>query len=121
MDNIYSIIFLKSGLPNIDDCYKILRNHKLSPRMIEHQNDYFHFTINNHTDEAVKVYVLTEYCYLIIKSDEQNIEPGEDTNDSVIDKLVKHTITEYIEIKQYILKQNLLKSLNKFVVSFDNE
>lgn len=127
MDKIFSVIFLKSGIEDISDCYKILRNHKIEPIMLETRPDYYHFTIRKHKNEDIKVYFLTEYAYLLIENkgneeDNKDIEnkeetelnqDEEDTEIDVLNTIITDTLTEYIEMRQYTNKLKVLKDIMK--------
>ena len=132
MDKIFSVVFIKSALDDITECYKILRTHKIEPTLVESMPEYYHFIIKKHTTEPVKAYLLTEYAYLVIyddnsentnnsdpdnltqitdkKEDEENEEP--DTS-ATIDDIIKHTIYEYTELQQFINKRKVLKDIIK--------
>lgn len=127
MDKIFSVIFLKSGIEDISDCYKILRNHKIEPLMLETRPEYYHFTIRKHKNEDIKVYFLTEYAYLLIenkgneedKKDVENKEcteikqDEEDTEIDVLNTIITETLTEYIEMRQYTNKLKVMKDIIK--------
>jgi cbb3-type cytochrome oxidase cytochrome c subunit len=132
MDKIFSVVFIKSALDDITECYKILRTHKIEPTLVESMPEYYHFIIKKHTTEPVKAYLLTEYAYLVIyddnsentnnsdpdnltqitdkKEDEEKEEP--DTS-ATIDDIIKHTIYEYTELQQFINKRKVLKDIIK--------
>jgi cbb3-type cytochrome oxidase cytochrome c subunit len=132
MNKIFSVVFIKSALDDITECYKILRTHKIEPTLVESMPEYYHFIIKKHTTEPVKAYLLTEYAYLVIyddnsentnnsdpdnltqitdkKEDEEKEEP--DTS-ATIDDIIKHTIYEYTELQQFINKRKVLKDIIK--------
>lgn len=126
MDKIFSVVFIKSALDDITECYKILRTHKIEPVLVESMPEYYHFIIKKHTTEPVKAYLLTEYAYLVIyddnsentnNSDINNIENKEDNEEydtsATIDDIIKHTIYEYTELQQFINKRKVLKDIIK--------
>jgi len=126
MDKIFSVVFIKSALDDITECYKILRTHKIEPTLVESMPEYYHFIIKKHTTEPVKAYLLTEYAYLVIyddnnentnNSDINNIENKEDNEEpdtsATIDDIIKHTIYEYTELQQFINKRKVLKDIIK--------
>ena len=125
MDKIFSVIFLKSGIDDISDCYKILRNHKIEPVMLETRPDYYHFTIRRHKNEDIKVYFLTEYAYLLIENknneeEDKDIEnkeetelkqDEEDTEIDVLNAIITETLADYIEMRQYANKLKVLREI----------
>jgi hypothetical protein len=119
MENIFSIIFLKSGLEDLNECHKILRYHKITAKSVETMPEYYHFTINKHTNERVKVYILTEYAYLLVKGDGDNSTKEENEgefseykeNEATIDDIIQDTLDCYIDLKTTIYKRNVLKSI----------
>jgi hypothetical protein len=117
MDKIFSVVFIKSALDDITECYKILRTHKIEPVLVESMPEYYHFIIKKHTTEPVKAYLLTEHAYLVIyddnnteKEDEEEKEPN---TSATIDDIIKHTIYEYTELQQFINKRRVLKDIIK--------
>lgn len=140
MNKIFSVVFIKSALDDITECYKILRTHKIEPVLVESMPEYWHFIIKKHTTEPVKAYLLTEYAYLVIYDDNNtnNSDPdnltqitaGSETlqrftdekedeekevydTSATIDDIIKHTIYEYTELQQFINKRRVLKDIIK--------
>jgi hypothetical protein len=129
MDKIFSVVFIKSALDDITECYKILRTHKIEPVLVESMPEYYHFIIKKHTTEPVKAYLLTEYAYLVIHDDNNNSskpdnltqitykkedeEKEEPDTSATIDDIIKHTIYEYTELQQFINKRKVLKDIIK--------
>jgi hypothetical protein len=112
MDRIFSVVFVKSGMENIAECYKILKFHDIKPILLESHPEHWHFIIRVHTTQPIKAYVLTEYSYLIVE--DENKENKEDENNDDNDFILK-TIDDYINIKTLLLKRKLLNDINKSV------
>ncbi len=112
MDRIFSVVFVKSSMENIAECYKILKFHDIKPILLESHPDHWHFIIKTHTTEPIKAYVLTEYSYLIVE--DENKENKEDENNDDNDFILK-TIDDYINIKTVLHKRKLLNDINKSV------
>lgn len=115
MDKIFSVVFVKSGMNNISECYKILKFHDIKPILLESYPEHWHFIIRQHTTEPIKAYVLTEYSYLIVNyvdyedSEDENKEvENEEDNDFIL-----KPIDDYINIKTLLLKRKLLNDINK--------
>lgn len=109
MDKIFSVVFVKSGMDNIAECYKILKFHDIKPILLESHPDHWHFIIKTHTNEKIKAYVLTEYSYLIVDYDDDENENKEDDEDN--DFILK-PIDDYINIKTLLLKRKLINDIN---------
>ena len=117
MDKIFSVVFIKSAMENIAECYKILKFHDIAPILLESHPEHWHFIIKTHTTEPIKAYVLTEYSYLIVNYDDdenKEDENKEDENKEDNDFILK-TIDDYINIKTLLLKRKLLNDINKSV------
>jgi hypothetical protein len=114
MDKIFSVVFIKSGMENIAECYKILKFHDIKPILLESHPEHWHFIIKTHTTEKIKAYVLTEYSYLIVDYDDDENENKEDENEEDNDFILK-PIDDYINIKTLLLKRKLLNDINKSV------
>jgi hypothetical protein len=112
MDKIFSVVFIKSAMDNIAECYKILKFHEIKPILLESYADHWHFIIRKHTTEKIKAYVLTEYSYLIVEDKNNENENKEDEEDN--DFILK-PIDDYINIKTLLLKRKLLNDINKSV------
>ena len=112
MDKIFSVVFVKSGMENIAECYKILKFHDIKPILLESHPEHWHFIIKTHTTEPIKAYVLTEYSYLIVNYEDG--ENKEDENKEDNDFILK-TIDDYINIKTVLYKRKLLNDINKSV------
>jgi hypothetical protein len=128
MDKIFSVVFIKSGMENIAECYKILKFHDIKPILLESHPEHWHFIIKTHTTEKIKAYVLTEYSYLIVNYEDgennENNENKEDENKEDENKedenkedndFILKTIDDYINIKTVLLKRKLLNDINKSV------
>ena len=121
MDKIFSVVFIKSGMENIAECYKILKFHDIKPILLESHPEHWHFIIKTHTTEKIKAYVLTEYSYLIVnyedgENNENNNNKEDENNENKEDNdFILKTIDDYIDIKTVLLKRKLLNDINKSV------
>jgi hypothetical protein len=128
MDKIFSVVFIKSGMENIAECYKILKFHEIQPILLESHPEHWHFIIKTHTTEKIKAYVLTEYSYLIVNyDDDENKEDEDDENKEDENKenenkedennddndFILKTIDDYINIKTVLHKRKLLNDINR--------
>jgi hypothetical protein len=107
MDKIFSVVFIKSALDDITECYKILRTHKIEPTLVESMPEYYHFIIKKHTTEPVKAYLLTEYAYLVIH-DENNNSSEPDNLEQITDKKEDEEKEERMKVKLSNLRDEAL-------------